>query len=102
MKRVKRYQEGGTTSVDSSLSTLGYSNQMGTPGQTAGASQGIDQISQGMDTVNNAMSTVSNAIYGGSGANLNVGGFKKGGMVSSASKRGDGCAIKGKTRGRMV
>lgn len=26
----------------------------------------------------------------------------KGGMVSSASKRADGCAIKGKTRGKMV
>lgn len=30
-------------------------------------------------------------------------GYKKGGMVkSSASKRADGCAIKGKTRGKMV
>jgi hypothetical protein len=29
-------------------------------------------------------------------------GMKSGGSVSSASKRGDGCAIKGKTRGRMV
>jgi hypothetical protein len=30
-------------------------------------------------------------------------GAKKGGMVkSSASKRADGCATKGKTRGRMV
>ena len=28
--------------------------------------------------------------------------MKKGGMVSSASKRADGCAIKGKTRGKMV
>jgi hypothetical protein len=28
--------------------------------------------------------------------------FKKGGSVSSASKRADGCAIKGKTKGRMV
>ena len=28
--------------------------------------------------------------------------FKSGGKVSSASKRADGCAIKGKTRGRMV
>ena len=28
--------------------------------------------------------------------------FKKGGTVSSASKRGDGIAIRGKTRGRMV
>ena len=29
-------------------------------------------------------------------------GYKKGGVVSSASKRADGCAIKGKTRGKMV
>jgi hypothetical protein len=29
-------------------------------------------------------------------------GMKKGGSVSSASKRADGCAIKGKTRGKMV
>ena len=32
-----------------------------------------------------------------------VAGMKKGGTVkSTASKRGDGCAIRGKTRGRMV
>ena len=29
-------------------------------------------------------------------------GMKSGGSVSSASKRGDGCAIRGKTKGRMV
>lgn len=28
--------------------------------------------------------------------------YKKGGKVSSASKRGDGCAQRGKTKGRMV
>jgi hypothetical protein len=28
--------------------------------------------------------------------------YKKGGKVSSASKRADGCCVKGKTRGRMV
>jgi hypothetical protein len=28
--------------------------------------------------------------------------MKKGGMVSSASKRADGCVTKGRTRGRMV
>ena len=28
--------------------------------------------------------------------------FKSGGKVSSASSRADGCAIKGKTKGRMV
>ena len=29
-------------------------------------------------------------------------GAKKGGLMSSASKRADGCAVKGKTKGRMV
>jgi hypothetical protein len=29
-------------------------------------------------------------------------GYAKGGKVSSASKRADGCAIKGKTKGRMI
>jgi hypothetical protein len=29
-------------------------------------------------------------------------GFKSGGSVSSASSRGDGCAQRGKTKGRMV
>ena len=29
-------------------------------------------------------------------------GYKSGGSVSSASKRADGCATKGKTRGKMV
>jgi hypothetical protein len=29
-------------------------------------------------------------------------GYKAGGMVGSASKRADGCAVKGKTRGKMV
>ena len=31
-----------------------------------------------------------------------VPGMKKGGKVSSASSRADGCAIRGKTKGRMV
>ena len=43
---------------------------------------------------------------GASSSSGNMGdviGAKKGGMIkSSASKRADGCAIKGKTRGRMV
>jgi hypothetical protein len=29
-------------------------------------------------------------------------GMKEGGKVSSASKRADGCAVKGKTKGKMV
>jgi len=42
----------------------------------------------------------------GEDSDVNMGdviGAKKGGMIkSSASKRADGCAVKGKTRGRMV
>lgn len=30
------------------------------------------------------------------------GGYKKGGLVSSASKRADGCATKGKTKGKLL
>ena len=29
-------------------------------------------------------------------------GFKSGGSVGSASKRADGCAVRGKTKGRMI
>jgi hypothetical protein len=39
------------------------------------------------------------------GSTGGMGGYKsyaKGGSVSSASKRADGCAVKGKTKGRMV
>jgi hypothetical protein len=33
---------------------------------------------------------------------VGMGGYAKGGKVSSASKRADGIAVKGKTKGRMV
>jgi hypothetical protein len=36
------------------------------------------------------------------GSVSDVVGAKKGGMISSASKRADGIATKGKTKGRMV
>lgn len=51
-----------------------YENVMGTPEQNAAASERLKK----------------------------AGKFAKGGKVSSASKRADGCCIKGKTRGKMV
>lgn len=36
------------------------------------------------------------------GEAYNQAGYKKGGSVSSASKRADGCAMKGKTKGTMI
>ena len=44
-------------------------------------------------------SSVAGSIGMGLGKKL---GMKKGGMVSSASKRADGCCVKGKTKGKMV
>jgi hypothetical protein len=41
-----------------------------------------------------------NPLYTGPG--IKKMGMKKGGSVSSASKRADGCAVKGKTKGKMV
>ena len=57
-------------------------------------------IGPDMDQVNNANGTKSSAsdiAAGGHGAYL-----KKGGKVSSASSRADGCAKRGKTKGRLV
>ena len=58
------------------------------------------------------MKEILNAPKGGGGTGMGGGGggdtkflkpkYKAGGKVSSASKRADGCAVKGKTRGRMV
>jgi hypothetical protein len=105
MKKVKRYQTGGLTGSSSPVSAFGMQPK-------SGASAGIDQIAQGVDAVDQSMSAISNALGGNNapGSGLNAPSatsqalFKKGGKVkmSSASKRGDGCAIKGKTRGRIV
>jgi hypothetical protein len=52
----------------------------------------------------------SNAMIGGQTIGGGLAGMKKGGMVkkakggsvSSASKRADGCAVRGKTKGKMI
>jgi hypothetical protein len=89
----------------------------------------IENIGKGVgDFVGNIGSGISNAtrgLLGGSGSSSPVEGavneirkkqlemqqaqagkqgvpMKKGGSVSSASSRADGCCVKGKTRGKMV
>lgn len=54
-----------------------YENVMGTPEQNRIATEQMDKVKKPK-------------------------GMKAGGKVSSASKRADGCATKGKTRGRFV
>ena len=74
----------------------------------AGMSGGLDiskrKRRQGLEAGANA--GLENAIGGQALAQAGLQGgiedMKKGGKVSSASKRADGCAIKGKTKGKMV
>jgi hypothetical protein len=56
---------------------------------------------------NKRMASMANAQRAQSSENLtddSIGykSYKKGGSVSSASKRADGCCVRGKTKGRMV
>ena len=57
-----------------------YENVMGTPEQNKAAQERMDRAKEKQEPVKKA----------------------KGGMISSASKRADGIAIKGKTKGRIV
>ena len=85
-KRTKKYAEGGLAGLAENAQSL-------------------------MGEVDNMASTIN---YGSTSPQIGsakvepvgfnaVAGLKKGGSVkSSASSRGDGCAMRGKTRGRMV
>ena len=50
----------------------------------------------------NMASAASDLEKGMMGNRLKKPNYKKGGKVSSASSRADGCAVKGKTKGRMI
>ena len=82
-KKVKKYAEGGLAGLAESAESL------------------MGEVDSMANTINYGTTTPT-------GDNQPVGfsavaGMKKGGMVkSSASKRGDGCAQRGKTKGRMV
>lgn len=105
MKKAKRYQTGGLTTSSSPVSAFGMQPK-------SGAAAGINQIAEGVDAVTQQMGNISNALGSNNapGSSLSAPSatsqalFKKGGKVkvSSASKRGDGCAKRGKTKGRMV
>jgi hypothetical protein len=88
-KRTKKFAMGGETGSDAASNFGAYQT---TPGPTV--AQTNTAPAQAPTTIN----------VGGGGGGDALGnqfprlGFKKGGKVSSASKRADGCAIRGKTR----
>ena len=77
---------------------------------------GLEQVGVGAKTVGSALDDIQSRIggggggFGGSGTSSGmtmkrggaVKGYAKGGMVGSASKRGDGIAQRGKTKGRVI
>lgn len=75
-------------------------------GKKPAASGEKTQAQKYMENVRSKRGPIGRAMdigRGRSGASdMGVVGAKKGGMVGSASKRADGCATKGKTRGKMV
>ena len=77
-------------------------NVMGTEEQNAKAKKEMaEQDAKSPDTtqakVNRILKPEDKKKSGGK-----ISSYKSGGMVGSASKRADGCATKGKTKGRMV
>ena len=85
---------GAITGAPGAALALGkkvYENVMGTPEQNAAA-----------DAREKARARANPEGYEAKFRDFVGEEYKKGGKVSSASKRGDGCAIRGKTKGRMV
>ena len=74
----KGYAEGGNVSTKKEKMVFNDDREPG----SAGGSRGTEKSAPGGDDV--------------------LGSYKRGGKVSSASKRGDGIATKGKTRGTMI
>ena len=71
---------------------------MGPPPTTGGPKPAMTGLGSAMQN-NPRMAQNLGALGAGLGKRM---GMKKGGKVSSASKRADGCAVKGKTKGKMV
>jgi len=80
MKKAKKYAEGGLAGLAETANSL------------------MGEVDNMANNINYGSSTPS-----GNNQPLGMLGMKKGGSVKlSASKRGDGVAIKGKTKGRFV
>ena len=105
--KVKKYQAGGMTTAGNALTNLNVTNPAQNPDPFAISynqqQQSTPNVMEGnSNNVNVGTSQeASNYMYRRGGK---VKAYKSGGAVkaSSASKRGDGCAIRGKTKGRMV
>jgi hypothetical protein len=115
MKKAKKFAVGGMNDTDKEINMLpAYPSD----GGGGGAFGGLNTVHQGGKQIGQSLQGIQQNL-GGSGQGIGevpmgmpskpppgagqvFPGYKKGGKVSSASSRADGCAAKGKTKGRMV
>jgi len=100
---MKKYREGGMSEADKK--TFGEKETDLPPPE--GFKTSDDKKTKRAKTVKPAPKTGNPAAVmknkgGKIGMGMTKNNYKKGGKVSSCSKRADGCAVKGKTKGRMV
>jgi len=87
--KVKKYKDGGMTEEDKKL--FGEKETDLPPPEGFKKSDDKKPMNEGLKKLKKKAPEVVKKM-----------GYKKGGKVSSCSKRADGCAVKGKTKGRMV
>ena len=100
---MKKYREGGMSEADKK--TFGEKETDLPPPE--GFKTSDDKKTKRTKTVKPAPKKGNPAAVmknkgGKIGMGMTKNNYKKGGKVSSCSKRADGCAVKGKTKGRMV
>jgi len=117
-KKTKKFNVGGMLSTTDPVASAPQSLQpfmdgSMSNGSSAGgsATAGLGQLTAGAETVGKAIQSASDALTGSGVQSQGLSSYKsggkvqryaKGGAVSQASKRADGCATKGRTKGRMV
>jgi len=102
MKKVKRFQDGGITITPQENPApvlpglAGYGASGNTYPFQSDAGSGGGSTGSGVSQTFNIQPTAQSG-------EPQAAAFKKGGSVKSgASKRADGCAVRGKTKGRMI
>ena len=118
MKKAKKFALGGETGMSVTPTPKGVNPLEGipaipgfprgvgvSPAGGGGAFGGLQRVDEGGKQIGDSLMTIQQGLggpAGGGGYEKPMPMFKKGGAVGSASKRADGCATKGKTKGRMV
>jgi hypothetical protein len=96
--KVKKYEDGGLADTMSGLGKKGVMAGLEDAAPGPGKKGVMAGLKDAMSAKKGAMAGLEDAMAAEKGAMAGGLGMKKGGMVSSASKRADGCCIRGKTR----